>query len=135
MRVGPGGKKKRLVHRIAAAIWLGFDLESDLQVNHHCDNPPCFNPEHLFIGTQKDNLRDMDAKGRRVINHAPRVWGERHPSAKLSIADVLAIKVATGSQQVVADRFGITQSTVSKIKRGERWSHVIIETQEVSYVT
>ncbi len=54
----------RGVHRVAAAIWMGFELESELQICHHCDNRKCFNPEHLFIGTQKDNVRDALTKGR-----------------------------------------------------------------------
>ena len=51
-------------HRVAAHVWLGFDLASPLEVLHKCDNPPCINPDHLFIGTQSDNLKDCVAKGR-----------------------------------------------------------------------
>ncbi len=53
------------VHRLAAHLWHGLDL-SDTQAKalHSCDNPPCFNPEHLWIGTQTDNHADMVAKGR-----------------------------------------------------------------------
>jgi HNH endonuclease len=43
------------VHRLAAWLWLGFDLDSDGLVLHRCDNPPCFNPKHLYIGTNSDN--------------------------------------------------------------------------------
>lgn len=51
-------------HRFSAMLWLRFDLKSPLQVLHRCDNPACFNPKHLFIGTQKDNIDDAKAKGR-----------------------------------------------------------------------
>lgn len=52
------------VHRLAASIWLGLDLNSPLQALHKCDNPPCINPDHLFLGTNQDNVDDCIAKGR-----------------------------------------------------------------------
>lgn len=66
IRVGVLGNKNRIrkVHRIAAILWNGFDPNSDLDVLHHCDNPPCFNPEHLFSGDQTLNNKDRHAKGR-----------------------------------------------------------------------
>lgn len=52
------------VHIVAAVIWLGFDINSNLYICHRCDNPPCFNPEHLFQGTGTDNQIDSVIKGR-----------------------------------------------------------------------
>lgn len=52
------------VHRVAAHIYLGFDLSSPLQVMHKCDRPLCFNPEHLTFGTSKENMQDALHKGR-----------------------------------------------------------------------
>lgn len=51
-------------HRLSAHLWLGFDLNDRRCVLHRCDNPPCVNPKHLFIGTHKDNIQDSIAKGR-----------------------------------------------------------------------
>lgn len=55
--IGVDGINK-LVHRVAAMLYLGFDLESPLQVNHRCPNSLCFNPDHLYIGSQSDNMLD-----------------------------------------------------------------------------
>ena len=56
--------KTHKVHRISAMIFLNFELTSGLCVCHQCDNPSCFNPKHLFIGTHQDNYDDMFVKGR-----------------------------------------------------------------------
>jgi hypothetical protein len=56
--------RKEYCHRLSAHFYLKYDLKSDLHVLHRCDNPACFNPKHLFIGTQSDNQKDMASKGR-----------------------------------------------------------------------
>ena len=58
--------KKIYAHRLAAILWLKMSVEDKRQVLHRCDNPLCFNPKHLFIGTQLDNVLDMIKKGRNV---------------------------------------------------------------------
>lgn len=103
------------VHRIAYELWVGS--VNDKFVLHSCDNPSCFNPNHLFLGTHTDNMRDMTAKGRGVV---PALTGEKHPSAKLSDEDVNKILLDTRSQYVIADDYGITQAHVSNIKNRKR---------------
>lgn len=59
-------RKTHLAHRVAKMIEIGGPIPDGLCVLHHCDNPACCNPAHLWLGTQKENVHDMIAKGRRV---------------------------------------------------------------------
>lgn len=86
-------------------------------VCHRCDNPPCVNPRHLFLGTPADNTADMVAKRRH--SH-----GLRH-ATKLTETDVIAVRrmLAGGStQQSVADRFSVSRSMIGQIGRFNRWA-------------
>lgn len=105
-----------LAHRLAYATWVG-PIPDGAVVCHTCDNPPCCNPAHLFIGTQLDNIADMARKGR-----ARR--GERVPTSKLTEADVRAIRADTRLQSVIAADYGIDHSAVWKIQKGTRWGWV-----------
>lgn len=74
-RVKVDGNTKR-AHRAFFEIWNGCTLKEQDVLLHSCDNPKCFNPAHLTVGTQSDNIADMDAKGRRVsanasVTHCP----------------------------------------------------------------
>lgn len=60
------GFRTQTVHRLSAMIFLGFDLRSNLQVNHKCNKTLCFNPEHLYIGTQSANIADSYRAGTRI---------------------------------------------------------------------
>ncbi len=92
-------------------------------VCHHCDTPACVRPDHLFLGTQRDNLRDMSSKGRRRAG-----VGERHRSAKLTESDVLKIRqMFTGHWATAADmasHHGITVRSVYDIVNRKTWRHV-----------
>lgn len=93
-------------------------------VLHRCDNPGCVRPDHLFIGTNADNVQDMDNKGRRVN---AQVKGDMHPLAKLTTEKVLQIYAMVKSdrtQTSVAREFGVCLSTVNHIKTGRLWAHV-----------
>ncbi len=110
-----GNKTSARAHRIAFAYAYG-DFDERLLVCHRCDNPPCCNATHLFLGTRGDNTRDRGRKGR-----GRRQWGETNSFAKLSAHDVAEIRrlVAGGATQTaVAPLFGIKQPQVSRIVRG-----------------
>lgn len=105
-----------LVHRIAYALGHGRD-PGQLLVCHHCDNTRCCNPAHLFLGTDADNLADMRAKGRSGV-------GEANGRAKLTERTVKAILDSDESQQVLADWYNVSRTTISKIHLGVIWGHL-----------
>jgi hypothetical protein len=123
----------KLVHRVAWELWRG-SVPTGLCVLHHCDNPPCFNPDHLFLGTDADNAADKYAKGRENIQRGAGHWSRRHPdriprgeetgSAVLTVDQVRAIRVDTRTLEAIAAAYGITKSGVAHIKKRRTWKHI-----------
>lgn len=117
----PSMRRSVLAHRFSFELHTG-QAPGDLMVCHRCDNPRCVNPEHLFIGTAKDNTADMLAKGRHRIGDRAR--GEKHPMAKLSASDVADIRsrLQAGSRRSdLARMYSIGMSQMSRIARGVCW--------------
>jgi len=112
--------KKIYLHRFMYEKHTG-PIPPGMCVLHHCDNPACNNPDHLFLGTMADNTRDMINKGRGRYRVSR---GVDNGQAKLTEGQVRGICFATGTQQKIAERYGISQMQVSYIKRGERWRHL-----------
>lgn len=90
-----------------------------LVIRHICDNRSCINIEHMLPGTALENAQDRNSRDR---NNPP--VGERSGTAKLTEDQIQEIRSSTTGQQALADRFGINQSQVSRIKNRKRWSHV-----------
>lgn len=105
-------------HRASFMIATRSQVPSGMSVCHSCDNPACVNPAHLFLGTQRDNMRDKVAKGRQ-----PK--GERVHNAKLSESVVREIRDAYArgnvTQQALGDRFGVTRRHIGRIVSLRRW--------------
>ena len=103
-------------------------IPDGLCVLHKCDNPKCVNPEHLFLGTKKDNTQDMMRKGR---NRCGRQLGTDHWAAKLTVEDVLCIrrlyKSGTISQRALARKYAVSQHTIMMITTGQGWRHIRVE--------
>lgn len=117
-----GKNKPYGVHRISAMVFKGFDILSNLLVCHKCDNPSCFNPEHLFIGTPKKNYNDSINKGR--MRYA---LGEDAGNSKLNNNDIYKIRnlYEKGERQSsIAKIFNINKSQVSKIVNMKGWKHL-----------
>lgn len=115
------GDGPRLAHRVAWEIENG-PIPDGLFVLHRCDNPPCVNAAHLFLGTNVDNMDDMKAKGR-----APKNAGVKNGRAKLVEADVLVIRhrIAAGEMlRAIATDYGVSEGVVNHIKDGRSWAHV-----------
>ncbi len=109
-----------IAHRVSWELSFGA-IPDFLHVLHRCDNPACVRPEHLFLGTQRDNVADMDAKGRRgEVN----MRGERHPQARLTEADVRLIRSSLEHRSVLARRFGVTGQAITDVRRRKSWKHV-----------
>lgn len=110
-------------HRASWILHRGA-IPGGLQVCHKCDVRCCVNPDHLFLGTATENMQDAAQKGRMNWKGRPRPNLPRranHPMAKLTEADVLAIRSETASGRELAERFGIRRETVSRIRRGHTW--------------
>ncbi|WP_398480889.1 HNH endonuclease, partial [Tardiphaga sp.] len=105
-------------HRAAYEAIHGQGTTHGLVVRHSCDMPLCVNPAHLSTGTIKDNADDMVRRGRSLR-------GARSPHTRLSEAQVAEIRGLAGRvrQRDIGRRFGLTQSAVSRLTRGNRWRH------------
>ena len=118
-RINRDGKLVRL-HRAAWEKENG-DIPEGMCICHHCDNPSCINPSHLFIGTQKDNMRDRARKGR--YNNA----GEDNNSAILKTSDVLVIRERIKKGDTcysIGREYGVTGEAILAIKHHRTWKHV-----------
>ena len=123
--ISRGGRRSQIgAHRASWEIHFG-PIPDGMSVLHRCDNPPCVRPDHLFLGTQSDNIRDMARKARLGGQCSSEgTKGERNGNARLTEQQVAEIRALGGtmSQQRIADRFGITQAHVSSILLRQRWT-------------
>lgn len=143
-------KRNLYAHRVSYELHIG-PVPDGYFVCHRCDNPRCVRPDHLFVGTHRDNMADMVAKGRsnagdkhpsrryperraRGDNHGLRKHPERvsrgevHAYAKLTVDAVRAIRaeysVGGISQRELAERYGVTQTVIGDAIRRKSWAHV-----------
>ena len=112
-----GSDKPIGVHRFIYEECFG-DIPDGLMVCHKCDNPTCINPEHLFLGTCKDNMKDCSQKGRTLC-------GERGTAHKLTEKQVREIRISNLSQTKLAVKYNVSQAAIWYIIRRRNWAHVI----------
>jgi len=110
------GEKVVRAHRYS---WqLSFGDPGALHVLHDCDNPPCVNPDHLFLGTEKDNADDKVSKGRQSK-------GESHGCARLTrekVSEIRQLRARGVKQLKVARMFGVGKATIADIEHGRTWA-------------
>lgn len=137
-------RKGYFAHRVSYELFRG-PIPEGMYVCHHCDNPACVNPDHLFAGTQEDNLHDAATKGRLCTEkrrasyrygndswpatHPNRIArGERTNTAKLTKDQVIDIRrryaLKETSQRALAREYNVTQSSIWHIVRRLSWTHI-----------
>jgi hypothetical protein len=112
-----------LSHIAAYAATKGH-VDKGMMVLHLCDNPPCYHPAHLYLGTQTDNMRDMVARSGRVLRDQD---GEANCSSKLSgieVRQMIRMYTDGETQTSIATQFKVSKATVSKIMSGQLWVHI-----------
>jgi hypothetical protein len=153
------GDKMEKAHRVAWKIAHG-PIPRGMCVLHRCDNPPCVAEEHLFLGTQADNVADRDAKGRQVSTRGDAHWsrlhperrprgdtsgprmhpecmarGEKHVRAKLTennVRFIFQLRSQGWTQRRLASEFGVSQAVIWNILARKIWAHVDLKTGEPS---
>lgn len=110
-------KRKVRASRFSYEHFFG-KFPKEKNVCHHCDNPSCVNPNHLFLGTQKENMQDCSRKGRTLK-------GESSPTSKLKLKEVLKIKSFKNKRGIdLAKIYKVSPSTISAIRKERLWKHV-----------
>lgn len=115
--------KLYLVHRISYALFVGM-IPDDMLVCHVCDDPKCVNPDHLFLGTYKDNMHDMISKHRE--DHSKSAKGERNGRTQRKLTNEIVYQIREMIEQghtntEIARNFGVKQNTISQIKTKRNW--------------
>lgn len=121
-------RRMAYAHRFAYQLAHGA-IPPGMFVLHRCDNPRCCNPNHLFLGTHIDNMRDRESKGRSLPVRRPErlARGERNGSARLTTSRVRAIRCAAAdgcALRQLAREHGVSQRAIQNIVRRKVWRHV-----------
>lgn len=115
------GSQTWLAHRVALLLDRG-SIPANALVLHHCDNSGCVRPDHLYLGSAADNMRDRTQRGRTAA-----VAGARHVNARLTdddVRDIRARAAAGESKASISRSYPVTRQTVSDIVAGKMWRSV-----------
>ncbi len=118
-------KKYYKAHRLSYAFYKG-DVPNDLEVCHKCDNPPCINPNHLFLVTHQENIQNMIDKGRSNFVGSPP--GEKAGSTKLTDKQVREIrakyKPKIYNMSTLAKQYKVSKVCIFLILKRKNWKHL-----------
>ena len=118
--------RRRYAHRLVWELLHGPIPEGKF-ICHHCDNPPCCNPKHLFLGTPRENTLDMYGKGRDALTkgtrYQPNVSGASNGRARISLEEVTQIRLAGRTRPIkeIAEQYGVHTTTINNILSGRTW--------------
>ena len=119
-RIRMGGRQGHLYVATRLIYWLTKGVDpGPLKVLHTCDNPPCCNPKHLWLGTDEENNSDKEVKGR-----ADHPFGIDNGLARLTDADALAIRFSDETNRELARYYHVTDVAISCVRTGRTWKHV-----------
>lgn len=126
-------------HRFSWEVHHG-PIPAGAHVCHKCDTPACVNPDHLFIGSAADNMRDAARKGRngmqrhpsrsRIVENRGTLIGDQHPNSKLTaqqVAEIRRLHALGTSQRALARIFPVSAGHIANITRGFVWAHTFTE--------
>lgn len=116
---GHGLHNRSRVHRLVYEAIYG-PIPSGLEVCHHCDNPPCFRPDHLFLGSHADNMADMARKGRSRGPRRP--WKKRLTPD--SVRAIRAASAAGASRNALGREYGVSAGCIRLVVTRQTWRHV-----------
>src|SRR5208282_1213430 len=116
-------KRNKKMLKISRYLWEQKNglIPEGICVLHKCDTPACINVDHFFLGTQLDNLKDMNEKNRRKDAI---VFGEKNGNHKLTEKQVFQIIEESGTQKEIAKKYDISQTQVFRIKHRQRWKYL-----------
>lgn len=124
------GGQSRLAHRVAYEAMRG-PIPKGMVLCHKCDNPGCVNPDHMFVGTQADNVRDMVQKGRISRAERPQQWGTGNGNSRITDDVVRAILLSPLPQREAAKAYGVAPSWVQRIRKREVWRHIEVPADQL----
>ena len=119
--------KFKTVSRLSYEWAFGIELTPNQFICHKCDNRKCVNPDHLFVGTHTDNMRDMWTKGRGKTSEQ---IGSKNNNSKLTDDDIIKIKQRIKNKETnisIANDFNVTHVMISLIRNNKRWKHISID--------
>jgi hypothetical protein len=118
-----GEELEQYAHRMSWKIHHG-DIPHESWVLHKCDMPCCVNPDHLYLGTHLDNMRDRSRRGRVPRTHQIGLKGSENGSSKLTEGQVATIRFSNLKSSDLAKEFQVTHYHINKIRRGAAWRHL-----------